>query len=466
MGRSRLVWYTMSAGVGSAAMLIAGCAGSAGTPRASDPDEPVNTGLAGINDSPGLALPDQNELMRPDRDEEMIRAQIEESARQLSVYFTNLELDGPPIDGQTPPPNPTSRTGGSQPDATREAESPRDPSSRPSTQTTARAQPNPEVGGGDDGGVRVSLMDLAKRGDAAEAQAAGEADQADGSGDPAGSGTGDASTPRKTGGFDPEPGAESRPAPATESEPGQRTPEAAADPRVRRDTLARELAAILSELVVSGQEPGASALALASLETLLPDDTGALVDDGVLSEPERASIDAVRSLLSTMTSEGTIISPSEMSAHLEQIKQQVDAWAGLHIRRAALCTRVDGYGRYETFPSYRFTAGRAQEVIVYTELERFAQRESTGPDGLPRFGVELSQRLELYHVADDLNTWNRAAETVRDESRNRLRDYYLTNRVFLPANLGVGRYHLKVVMRDLIGEKMAETIIPIEIVAR
>jgi hypothetical protein len=55
---------------------------------------------------------------------------------------------------------------------------------------------------------------------------------------------------------------------------------------------------------------------------------------------------------------------------------------------------------------------------------------------------------------------------VRDESRNRLRDYYLTNRVRLPGNLGVGRYHLKVVMRDLIGEKVAETIIPIEIVAR
>jgi hypothetical protein len=80
--------------------------------------------------------------------------------------------------------------------------------------------------------------------------------------------------------------------------------------------------------------------------------------------------------------------------------------------------------------------------------------------------VELSQRLELYHAADDLNTWNRAAETVRDESRNRLRDYYLTNRVRLPGNLGVGRYHLKVVMRDLIGEKVAETIIPIEIVAQ
>ena len=238
------------------------------------------------------------------------------------------------------------------------------------------------------------------------------------------------------------------------------------NPQERRDMLARELGSILGELVVSGQDPGASALALASLETLLPDDMKTLVDSGVLSEPERASIDAVRSLLGSMTSEGAIASPDQVSAQLDEIKQQLDAWSGLAIKRAALCTRVDGYGRYETFPSYRFMAGRDQEMIVYTELERFAQTESTGPDGLPRYRVELSQRLELYHVADDLNTWNRAAETVRDESRNRLRDYYLTNRVRLPGNLGVGRYHLKVVMRDLIGEKVAETIIPIEIVAR
>jgi len=238
------------------------------------------------------------------------------------------------------------------------------------------------------------------------------------------------------------------------------------DPKLRRDALAKELAGILGGLIESGQDPGASALALASLETLIPDDTGSLVDAGVLSEPERASIDAVRSLLGSMTSEGQIASPDEVSNALETIKTELDAWAGLSIRRAALCTRVEGYGRYETFPSYRFIAGQEQEVIVYTELERFTQQITMGPDGQPRFGIELSQRLELYHVADDLNTWNRAAETLRDESRNRLRDYYLTNRVWLPGNLGVGRYHLKIVMRDLLGEKMAETIIPIEIVAR
>lgn len=133
--------------------------------------------------------------------------------------------------------------------------------------------------------------------------------------------------------------------------------------------------------------------------------------------------------------------------------------------RAELCTRVNGFGRYETFPANRFIAGRAQPVIVYTEVDRFGHRESTGSDGTPRYEIELSQRLELYHVADNLNTWNRAAEVDKTVSRNLVRDYYLINQVTLPANLTIGKYHLKVVMRDLVSGHAAETIIPIEIVA-
>lgn len=411
-------------------LLLQGCGGGGGgAARSPDTSTPVNTGLANINETPALALPEHDGLLEPDRDEEMIRAQIEESARQLSVYFTNLELDGPPDTGETAAPRPTSSSSIAQQNSATQRPT-QQTNTRPEqvTQTPVRAQPNPEVvAGNDDGGVRVSLLELSGNTEAPAAE------------------------------------------PSQEEEPEQANEPVSAieqDPRDRRDTLAHELASILSDLVESGQDPGASALALASLETLLPEDTGALVDDGVLSEPERASLDAVRSLLGAMTSEGELVSPDQMSERLEQVKHQIDAWAGLSIKRAALCTRVDGYGRYETFPSYRFAAGQAHEVIVYTELDRFTQRESIGPDGQTRYGIELSQRLELYHAADDLNTWNRAAETVRDESRNRLRDYYLTNRVFLPANLGVGRYHLKIVMRDLIGEKVAETIIPIEIVVR
>lgn len=406
---------------------LGGCGdtGAGGSVRGSDPGEAVNTGLRTLDDRPALALPENDELMAVDDDEASVRAQIEESARQLSVYFTNLELDGPPDvvadEASARPAAPEPETPGSKPTTTI------------SDPVQVAEQPNPGIGSKEDGGVRVSLSDLA------------------------GEDLGSASDETGTRAEQEVPAADPAPKP----------PESVVlDPEGKRDQLARELAGILSELVELGDDPGRSALALASLETLLPDDEAALVDQGVLSEPELATIGAVRSLLRSMTSEGELVSPDQLLGRLEQIQEQLNAWAGLSIKKAALCTRVDGYGRYETFPSYRFVAGRAQQMIVYTELDHFMQREGTGPDGQTRYEIELSQRLELYHVADDLNTWNEPADSVLDVSRNRVRDYYLTNLVKLPANLGVGRYHLKIVMRDLIGEKVAETIIPIEIVAQ
>jgi len=239
-------------------------------------------------------------------------------------------------------------------------------------------------------------------------------------------------------------------------------------PERRKQQLLEELVGVLGELALSGDGPGSSALALAGLEAVRPDAMSALKGQGVLSEAEIASLDAARELFRAMApSEGRsgIADPGEVSAVLDRIRRDLDARAGLRIIRAELATSVTGFGRYETFPANRFIAGRAQPVIVYTEIDRFGHRESTGPDGALRYEIELSQRLELYHVADNLNTWNRAAEMDKTVSRNLVRDYYLINQVTLPANLSIGKYHLKVVMRDLVSGHVAESIVPIEIVA-
>jgi hypothetical protein len=420
---------------------LIGCGGTGagGNVRSADTGTPVNTGLANLERSPGLALPSKEELMALSADEASIQEQIAESARQLEFYFTNLEIDGPsdlptePLATDEPAPR--------QADPTQQAIE-----AQQNRVTIAQPeQPNPGQGSEGDGGVRNSLLDLVGESDPSEDEP--ETDPAD--------------EPTKD-----EPAKQADPVVSTKVELVAGDVDAQMSPAERRDALAGELASILGEMVALGQDPGASAVALASLETLLPENTDALVDTGVLSEPELATLNAVRGLLSSMVDEGDLVGPNELAGELERIRVRLAEWSGITITNAALCTRVDGFGRFETFPSYRFRAGLEHEIIVYAELENFTQRESTGPDGLARYGIELSQRLELYHVADDLNTWNRSADTVRDESRNRLRDYYLTNRVWLPPNLGVGRYHLKIVMRDLLGERVAETIIPIEIVSQ
>ncbi len=230
--------------------------------------------------------------------------------------------------------------------------------------------------------------------------------------------------------------------------------------------LVSELVGVLTELARTSENPGSAAAALAGMDSMSVELLEGLRDEGVLSETELSTLRAARSVLDSISSSGEIASPDAVADVLARVKDDLDRASGIRVVRALLCTRVDGFGRYEPFESNEFVAGRMQEVIVYVEVDRFGHRELTGNDGQPRYEVELSQRLELYHVADDLNTWNRAADVDRSVSRNKVRDYYLINKITLPSNLGVGRYHLKVVMRDLVDEKVGEIIIPIRMVVR
>ncbi len=238
------------------------------------------------------------------------------------------------------------------------------------------------------------------------------------------------------------------------------------DAEQRKAELVDELVGLLTDLARTSDNPGAAATALAGMDSISVETLDSLHSEGVLSDAELSTLRAVREVFDSISSSGGIASPDAAAEALERVKRDLDRASGIRVARALLCTRVDGFGKYEPFTSNEFVAGTAQEVIVYVEVDRFGHREITGNDGQPRFEVEMSQRLELYHVADDLNTWNRAAEVDRSVSRNRVRDYYLINKITLPRNLGVGRYHLKVVMRDLVDEKVAEAIIPIRMLAR
>lgn len=238
------------------------------------------------------------------------------------------------------------------------------------------------------------------------------------------------------------------------------------DAEQRKAELVDELVGLLTDLARTSDHPGAAATALAGMDSISMETLDSLHSEGVLSDAELSTLRAVREVFDSVSSSGGIASPDAVAEALERVKRDLDRASGIRVTRALLCTRVDGFGKYEPFGSNEFVAGVAQEVIVYVEVDRFGHREITGNDGQPRYEVEMSQRLELYHVADDLNTWNRAAEVDRSVSRNRVRDYYLINKITLPKNLGVGRYHLKVVMRDLIDERVGEAIIPIRMVAR
>jgi hypothetical protein len=142
------------------------------------------------------------------------------------------------------------------------------------------------------------------------------------------------------------------------------------------------------------------------------------------------------------------------------------------ILRTALCTRVEGFGRFDPYSTSTFVQGRTLRAIVYVELDGFATRPARDSDPVmsnvaigDQVSVDLTQSLSLYHDADDLLAWHRPARGVIETSRNKRRDFYLIQQIDLPPTLTVGRYNLKVTVTDRTTQAQAEAIIPIEIVA-
>ncbi|MEC9373748.1 MAG: hypothetical protein VYC34_07885, partial [Planctomycetota bacterium] len=75
------------------------------------------------------------------------------------------------------------------------------------------------------------------------------------------------------------------------------------------------------------------------------------------------------------------------------------------------------------------------------------------------------QQISLYHDADGVLAWRTEREALSDFSRNRRREFYTVQLVELPETLTVGRYQLKVTVRDKTTDAISEATVPIEIVA-
>jgi len=389
--------------------------------------QPVDSSLSALASDPRPVEPGTLEGASPGPGEARPSMDVEESARLLEQYLQGLNetpaLTGDPLD------DPQSST----------------PIASSETPITDPQRENSETQGATDDTddpMRFSLAQIA-------------GDRESGPETPETLGNGDDQEAPET--LDPE---------TIGPETGDAPEPVIVDPEIRKAELVAELKELLASTTRRGSEPAPSAIALAALDAIGSGTLESLYEEGVLSSAEMTTLSAARDVLRSIASSGAIASPGEIADVLDRVRRELDASAGMRVTKALLCTRVDGFGRYEEFASNEFLAGTNHPVIVYTEVDRFAHREVLGESSEPRYDVDMSQRLELYHVADDVNTWNRAAERVSERSRNKVRDFYLTNAIVLPRTLRAGRYHLKVVMRDLAGESVAERVIPLRIVAR
>ena len=90
------------------------------------------------------------------------------------------------------------------------------------------------------------------------------------------------------------------------------------------------------------------------------------------------------------------------------------------------------------------------------ELEGFDSRLDTKG----QWETATSQQLVIYSDRDGIPVWREGWQTATDLSRTRRSDYFTAQKVKIPTNLSVGKYQLKVRVRDEKTNAESETTIP------
>jgi hypothetical protein len=148
---------------------------------------------------------------------------------------------------------------------------------------------------------------------------------------------------------------------------------------------------------------------------------------------------------------------------LLEMADRLRSLADLTIPTLALCQEVRGFGNYTPFDGDppHFSAGVEHEVILYCEVQNF----SSQLDDNKMWQTELGQDAVLY-TEGGMSVWTDKTRSVNDSARNRRQDFFLVQRMSLPATLPMGRYLLKVTIEDKQSHHVAEATQPLLIVAQ
>ncbi|NRA58875.1 MAG: hypothetical protein HRU13_12240 [Phycisphaerales bacterium] len=199
-------------------------------------------------------------------------------------------------------------------------------------------------------------------------------------------------------------------------------------------------------------------------------------DDGsrpsqALSPAEREMFEALEPVLEAIASGERYDAPERAGTAIEEAVLELAEVLPVRIRDAALATDIYGFAAYRPFYSNAFLAGRSNRVLLYTEPSRFvstptADPESSGAASNPgAVEVRLGLELRLFNERGSMLAWRRPEERVAIRSDRPRTEVYLGTVIDLPSSLTVGRYQLKVILRDLADGSEDERVIPIEIVA-
>jgi hypothetical protein len=152
-------------------------------------------------------------------------------------------------------------------------------------------------------------------------------------------------------------------------------------------------------------------------------------------------------------------------APLISLSDRIKSQTPLALPTVALCRSVTQFGVYDSYRPAQFPAGKETPLIVYTEVDNFTSQ--TDLDG--RFETKLNYAAALYsdngENAQSSAVIGKKPASIVDRCRNRRRDFFLADRLTLPATLPAGKYLLKVTVVDELANHVAEQAVPVVIAA-
>jgi|GEM_PF-1676096 len=181
---------------------------------------------------------------------------------------------------------------------------------------------------------------------------------------------------------------------------------------------------------------------------------GAEIDDLALSASKAKPL--LTSLLDTMDAvqslaHDPLATGEEALQAVGRLQELVAEQADPVVDTIAFCRRVVTFGVYDEMGADEFVVGRPVSTIVYSEIRNLSSEKA--PDGSHR--TVFASRMELLTAAGQ-SVWQHEEPEIVDRCRHRRNDFFVAQRVTLPATLAAGDYVLKVFIEDKLSGKASE----------
>ena len=159
--------------------------------------------------------------------------------------------------------------------------------------------------------------------------------------------------------------------------------------------------------------------------------------------------------------EGDVDSEQVLVEAVQDLRNRLVVEPALSIPTVAMCTRVVNFGKYDEIEPRRFLANGNSQFALYVELENFVSELSKDEEWV----TEISLEVRIYADRDGVLAAKDDWQLAVDVAKHKRSDFYIAHLVELPNSLGVGKYNLKVRVRDERSGSIAESGLDFTLVA-